>query len=64
MSLSRDILLTEEDIEKYCKEKNKKLNIKCYETNNAVIEPLNTLIEYWKREFRPIYRKIDEANLS
>ena len=62
MSLSRDILLIEEDIEKYRKEQ--KLNIKCYEINNAVIESLNTLIEYWKREFRPIYRKIDEANLS
>ena len=62
MSLSRDILLTEEDIEKYCKEQ--KLKIKCHKKNNTVIEPLNTLIEHWKREFRPIYQKIDEANLS
>ena len=62
MSLSRDILLTEEDIEKYCKEQ--KLKIKCYKANNTVNKTLNTLIEYWKREFRPIYQKIDEANLS
>lgn len=62
MSLSRDILLTEEDIEKYCKEQ--KINNENYKTNNNVNKISNTLIEHWKREFRPIYQKIDEANLS
>jgi len=62
MSLSRNILLTEEDIEKYCKEQ--KLNIEHHKINNTVNKTLNTLIEHWKREFRPIYQKIDEANLS
>lgn len=62
MNLIRDILLTKESIEKYCKEQT--LNIEYYKTNSTVNKTLNTLIEHWKREFRPIYQKIDEANLS